>query len=70
MGFTNIAKVVSANQDEEVWVELNSYRDPKHMDEVSTIMQSDENAGELVRKFMDLITPGSCIVGELAALRV
>ena len=65
MGFTNLAKTVSANQDEEVWVEINSYRDRKHMDEVSAKMQSDESAGELVRKFMGLITPGSCIVGEL-----
>lgn len=34
-GFTSIAKTISANQDEEeVWVELESYRDRKHRDEV------------------------------------
>jgi uncharacterized protein YbaA (DUF1428 family) len=36
-GITNIAKTVSANQDdeEEVWMELIFYRDRKHRDEVS-----------------------------------
>ena len=32
-GITNIAKTVSANNDEEVWLELIFYRDRKHRDE-------------------------------------
>jgi uncharacterized protein YbaA (DUF1428 family) len=32
-GFTNIANTVSANQDEEVWVESLYYRDRQHMNE-------------------------------------
>ena len=32
-GITNIAKTVSANQDEEVWMELIFYRDRKYRDE-------------------------------------
>jgi len=31
MGFTNIANTVSANQDEEVWVDLHSYIDHKQL---------------------------------------
>src|ERR671930_1050388 len=42
MGFTNIANTVSANQDEEIWVELHSYRDRKHLDDVDAKMQNDE----------------------------
>lgn len=34
MGFVNIAKTASAAQDEEVWVELQSYRDRNHLDEI------------------------------------
>jgi uncharacterized protein YbaA (DUF1428 family) len=41
-GITNIAKTISANQDEEVWMELIVYRDSKHRDEVGAMMQSDE----------------------------
>jgi uncharacterized protein YbaA (DUF1428 family) len=70
MGFTNIAKTVSANQDEEVWVELHSYRDRKHLDDVCAKMQNDERAGQLYQQFMDLITAGSCIEGQFSRLRV
>ena len=42
MGFTNIANTVSANQDEEVWVELHFYIDHKQLDDVSTKMEKDE----------------------------
>jgi hypothetical protein len=35
MDFTNIAKAVLANQDEEeVWLELQFYRDQKHLEDV------------------------------------
>jgi uncharacterized protein YbaA (DUF1428 family) len=33
MGLTNIANTVSASKDEEVWMELQYYRDHKHMDD-------------------------------------
>jgi hypothetical protein len=45
MGFTNITNAISANHDEEeIWLELHSYRDHKHQEEVGTIMQRDESA--------------------------
>jgi hypothetical protein len=65
-GITNIAKTVSANQDEEVWLELNFYRDRN----VSAKVQKDESAGQLYKQFMDLISPGSCIEGGFSHLRV
>lgn len=68
-GFTNIANTVSANPDEEVWLELLSYRDRKHRDEVGAKMQNDECAGLLMKQFMDLITPGSsCTIGGFSRL--
>jgi uncharacterized protein YbaA (DUF1428 family) len=42
-GITNITKTVSANQDDEIWMELIFYRDRKHRDEVSANMQNDES---------------------------
>lgn len=68
MGFTNISKTVSANKDEEVWLELQFYRDKKHLDDVSAKMQEDENAGKLGKQFMDLISPGSCVEGWFSHL--
>jgi uncharacterized protein YbaA (DUF1428 family) len=65
MGMTNIAKTIAAKQDEEVWLELQFYRDQKHLDDLAAKMQKDENAGKLGKQFMDLLTPGSCIEGWL-----
>jgi uncharacterized protein YbaA (DUF1428 family) len=70
-GITNIAKTVSANQDEEVWMELIFYRDRKHRDEVSAKMQNDENMERLYKQSVDLINPGSSFVmGEFSRLKV
>jgi uncharacterized protein YbaA (DUF1428 family) len=38
-GFTNVANIVSADQDEEVWMELLYFRDRQHMNEVMSKMQ-------------------------------
>ena len=71
-GITNIAKTVSANQDEEeVWMELIFYRDRKHRDEVSAKMQNDENMERLYKQSVDLLSPGSSFVmGEFSRLSI
>src|SRR5918999_6457884 len=61
-GLTNIAKTVSANQDEEVWLELIFYKDRKHRDEVGRKMQNDENMERLYKQSVDLLSPGSRFV--------
>ena len=70
MGFTNIAKTISANGDEEeVWLEIQSYRDRKHLEEVGAKMMSDEKMKAEGQQFMNLITPGSrCSFGEFNRL--
>jgi uncharacterized protein YbaA (DUF1428 family) len=70
-GFTNIANVISADQDEEVWVELLYYRDRLHMNEVIAKMQNDERCEKSYKQSMDLLTPGtSFIMGEFSRLRI
>jgi uncharacterized protein YbaA (DUF1428 family) len=71
-GITNIAKTVSAKQDEEeVWMELIFYRDRNHRDEVSEKMQNDENMDRLYKQSVDLLSPGSSFVmGEFSRLEV
>ena len=63
MGMTNIAKTIAAKQDEEVWLELQFYRDQKHLDDLVAEVQKNENALKIGKQFMDLLTPGSCIEG-------
>jgi len=63
MEWTNIAKTIAAKQDEEVWLELQFYRDQKHLDDLVAEVQKNENAHKIGKQFMDLLTPGSCIEG-------
>ena len=70
MDWTNIAKTVSANQDEEIWVEQIFYRDSKHREEYMAKCGNDENMNQLYKQFMNLITPGSAIMGEFSRVRV
>jgi uncharacterized protein YbaA (DUF1428 family) len=57
-GFANIASIVSANQDEEVWIESIYYRDRQHMNEVMTKMENDQRAGQMMKQSMDLLPQG------------
>jgi uncharacterized protein YbaA (DUF1428 family) len=70
---TNIFNTVSANQDEEIWVELQSHKDLKRMDEITSEVMKDELQAEspFVKQFMDLVTPGSgMIMGKFTRLRI
>ena len=70
-GITNIAKTLSASQDEEVWLELIFYRDRKHREEVDTKMRNDDKMGSLWQQSVDLVTPGtSFIMGEFGRQNV
>ena len=73
-GCTNIFNTVSANQDEEVWIELQSHRDLKRMDEITSEVMKDEimhAEGPLIKQFMDLVTPESgMIMGKFTRLRI
>ena len=70
-GITNISKTVSANQDDEVWMELIFYKDRKHRDGVDAKMRNDVNMERLFKQSMDLITPGTTfIMGEFSRLGV
>ena len=70
-GITNIAKAVSATQDEEVWLELIFYRDHKHKDEVSAKMRNDERMGPLWQRSVALVSPGTdFIMGEFSRIKM
>ncbi len=70
MEFTNIAKTVSANLDEEeVWIEIFHYHDKKHKDEVMEKMKKDKDCEQGFQQFMKLITPGSSvIIGDFSSV--
>jgi uncharacterized protein YbaA (DUF1428 family) len=71
MPFTSIAKTISANQDDEVWMEIHSYRERKHADEVQAKIENDENMKPICGQFSDLMTPNSeGIMGDFSRVYV
>jgi uncharacterized protein YbaA (DUF1428 family) len=61
MEFRNIAKTISASDDEDVWMEIQSYRDARHVQEFMKAMEGDKSGDEMYAEFMRLITPGSIV---------
>ena len=68
MDFVNLSKIISANDDEDVNLEILSYRDAKHVEEVMKAMESDKRASELYKESMQFITPGSIVYGDFSKL--
>jgi uncharacterized protein YbaA (DUF1428 family) len=73
-GLESIAKTLSIAEDdeEEVWVELNYFRDRKHFDDVFAKMLQDESVAPLFKQFEGLITQGKSrmITGGFSRLKV
>ena len=68
-GFTNISKIVSASEDEEVWVSMFSYKGKKDRDDFVTKMSDNKECQEGYEEYTKLITPGSQIIaGEFSRL--
>jgi uncharacterized protein YbaA (DUF1428 family) len=61
MDFVNLSKTISANDDEDVWLEIQSYRDAKHVQDFMKAMEGDKSGDEMYKDFMKLITPGSIV---------
>ncbi len=66
MDFVNLSKIISANNDEDVNLEILSYRDAKHVEEVMKAMESDKMANELYRESSKFITTGSIVFGDFS----
>jgi hypothetical protein len=61
MDFSNLAKIISASEDEDVWLEIQSYRDTEHVKEFVKAMEGDKSGDEMYQEFMKLISPGSIV---------
>lgn len=61
MDFVNLAKTFSANEEEDVWLEIQAYKNSQHVKEFIDKMKDDKSMETLYKEFMDLITPGSVV---------
>jgi uncharacterized protein YbaA (DUF1428 family) len=62
MPMQSIDKTLSAAEDEEIWVELQYYRDSKHRDDTFAKMMQDKSLEPFGNEFFGLITKGSSLV--------
>jgi len=68
-GIANISKILSADQDDEVLMELIFYKDLDHRNKVEERMKNDERMGPMFQQALELITPGtSFTMGEFSQL--
>ncbi len=68
MDFVNLSKTISANDDEDVWLEIQFYRDAKHVQEVMEAFKGDKRGNELYKEVKELITPGPIVFGDFSKL--
>lgn len=70
-GFTNFSERISAQLDEEVWVEVQRYRSRAHRDEIFEAVRKDTPMLELFGKWYGLVTPGvNSTMGDFAKLNI
>lgn len=58
-GFTDLDKAVTAGPEEEVWVELEHYRNFSHMEAVLANISADKAAGPLFGQVMGVLAEDS-----------
>ncbi|MGN6560726.1 MAG: hypothetical protein ACTHJ2_09405, partial [Candidatus Nitrosocosmicus sp.] len=64
MDFINISSTISTNDDDDdLLLELQFYKDSKHVEEVMKAMEGDKMVNELHKEVMELITPGPIVFG-------
>jgi uncharacterized protein YbaA (DUF1428 family) len=70
-GMESIAKTLSASEDEDIWIELQYFRDRKHCEDVYAKMMQDVSLKPLGEEFFGLITQGkSMVTGGFSRLKV
>jgi uncharacterized protein YbaA (DUF1428 family) len=61
-GTEDIGKTLAAGADEDVWMEVQQYRDKKHCDDTFAVMMKDKELEPLGNEFFGMVTPGKPMV--------
>jgi len=70
-GFESVDKTLSVAEDEDIWVELQYYRDRKHCEDIFAKMMQDKSLEPLGKEFFGLVSQGkSLVTGGFSRLRV
>lgn len=61
-GCEDVSKTLAAGEDEDVWMEVQQYRDRKHCEDTFAVMMKDKDLEPLGKEFFGMITPGKPMV--------
>lgn len=70
-GFTGLGETVSVRPDEDLWIEMQHYRDREHRDKIFDIIRKDTSWLQLFGQFYRLVTPAqNLVMGDLNKLTI
>ena len=61
-GFVSLSTLVSSNKDEEIWLDLEEYKNNDHLNDVGNRMEHDKDGVNLMKEFINLVSPNSKII--------
>jgi hypothetical protein len=61
-GFVSLSTLVSSNKDEEIWLDLEEYKNNDHLNDVGNRMEDDKDGVNLMKEFINLVSPNSKII--------
>ena len=61
-GFVSLSTVISSNKDEEIWLDLEQYKNNDHLNDVGNRMEHDKDGVNLMKEFINLVSPNSKII--------
>jgi uncharacterized protein YbaA (DUF1428 family) len=63
-GVESVTKILPIDDEEELWVALQFYRDQAHADQVRSKMMQDESVGAIMNEFDRLVTQGKSMITD------
>ncbi len=61
-GFVSLSTLISSNKDEEIWLDLEEYKNNDHLNDVGNRMEHDKDGVNLMKEFINLVSPNSKII--------
>lgn len=69
-GVDSISNTLSVAEDEDLWMELDYFRNPGYFNEICATMKQDPSSGPLVKQIEDLVIGSKMITGGFRHLKV
>ena len=61
-GFVSLSTLISSDKDEEIWLDLEQYKNNDHLNDVGNRMEDDKDGVNLMKEFINLVSPNSKII--------